>query len=251
MAITATGRGTSGAEVGAGGTGTNNLTPSGNCAAGSLLVAVYIYRNSGGGGADGFTSFTDTKSNTWTTQFTLKYDPAGADAGFMLRVLTTTQDGGTLTTGDTVTGQYNWNSGNGSVILLTELASNAGGTIGFLTGAIAASATSSASPTITSGTITVGDAIVGFGGSRLGTGTWSNDADTSNGSWVAAQQATFSAVYNAISQAKVVTGTATQTYNPTLSVANFQGLGWVSAHETPAATANPRRTTQIPQLLAQ
>src|ERR1051326_8772503 len=79
------------------------LSPASNFNAGKMAVLCVAYDNAGSGGSDPFSSISDTKGNTWTPRQNVLNDPGAASAGQCLRIFTTMQDVGTLTTGDTIT----------------------------------------------------------------------------------------------------------------------------------------------------
>lgn len=232
MAITGTDRGT----------GTNNtsattftLAPASNFAAGSMAVLVIAADNSNTSGvAHGTFTVTDTLSNTWTRRLSGLYDPGAANAGVEGAIFTTPMNGGTLTTGTTITVTF------GVVCVaeawtLMEVVPTAGSVIGYVNGAAGAGSATTA-PTITTGSITSGNMVIGALFNEQGTGqTVTGDADTTNGSWSAQQTAEIgstAAGMTVSSQRKIVTATATQTFNPTLGVSSDVFLGWIQLTET-------------------
>ena len=70
-----------------------------------MAVLVIAADNAGSGGAYSITTCTDTKGNTWTRQRSPLYDPGLASAGISGAIFTTPQNGGLLTTSDTITVQ--------------------------------------------------------------------------------------------------------------------------------------------------
>ncbi len=203
-----------------------------------MIVLVHCYANSGGGGADPWTSISDDLGNTWTPEQTLKYDPGAASAGLMVRIYSTPQDVGTLTTSTVVT--FGGVPATTATYAFIQFAGDAGSTLAVVGGAIG-TGSSTSNPTITTSSIPSGDAVVGVVGVRYaGTAyTWTADSDTSNGSWSTAQLKNSTGLSNPswalCSQFKVVTGTGTQTYNPTLSTSLASGPAWVQIHETAGA----------------
>src|SRR5262245_5932969 len=101
MALTGTDRGT----------GTHNtaatsftVTPASNLTAGALAVLCIAADNAHSSGTNFTTwSVTDTKGNTWTLRQDALNDPGAASAGIEGGIFTTAQNGGALTTGDTIT----------------------------------------------------------------------------------------------------------------------------------------------------
>jgi hypothetical protein len=94
----------------------------------------------------------------------------------------------------------------------------------------------SSAPTVTTGTIEVGDMVIAMVAMEAGTTqTLTSDADTTNGTWSAAQynEIRSSTSGSAIgSQRKVQTTTAsTQTFNPTLGLPCDLICSWISVRE--------------------
>lgn len=239
-----------GTDRGSGTSASNAFSPTSNCTAGALVVACLSYPNSGGGGTDPFTSFSDSHGNTWTLRQNILYDPGAASAGFCLRLYTSPQDVATLTTSSVLTmagpaiSYPKWT--------LMEFVAGAGNTATYVGGG-AGTPAANGTPTVTTASIPSADAVVGAAAAftTVAAGVWTGDSDTTNGSWSAQQ--TFSQAYGLTSQRKIVTGTATQTYNPTVTNIGTGGSGavWISVHETvPAGAANPPRRNPMPQLLA-
>jgi hypothetical protein len=106
-----------------------------------------------------------------------------------------------------------------------------------------------ANPTHTTGSITSGDIVIAALGIEASAAITA-DTDTSNGTWSSAQAATGGATTSAQqihTQYKVVTGTATQTYNVTIG-ANDWALSCVVLTETlnlPAAPTNLAGTAGV------
>lgn len=103
---------------------------------------------------------------------------------------------------------------------------------------IVASSTSNTTPSATSDSVIVGDAVVGIIATLGPSGdTFTADADTTNGSWSAATESgTSGGSAGANStlnvQTKVATGTGTQTYNPTLGTARWWLAGAIAINAT-------------------
>ena len=98
-----------------------------------------------------------------------------------------------------------------------------------------------ATPTITTTSIPVGDIVIGCAGGE-GNSTRTGDADTTNGTWSTAQQVGFGTTTSAqqvISQFKVQTTTAsTQTYNPTFATSHDGAINWIQYTQTRLPQAN-------------
>src|SRR4029078_10483383 len=95
----------------------------------------------------------------------------------------------------------------------------------------------SGTPTVTTGSIPSGSVVIGWGGAESAD-TWAGDADTTNGTWsthVHGASGTGTSGMSLTTQHKVVTATATQTYNPTLTSAE-QILGCMRIDEAATQT---------------
>ena len=87
------------------------FAPTSDATAGATLVIVITADNSVTGGAtNNINTVTDTKGNTWTKRQGPVYDNGVASAGIQGAWFDTFQDGGTLTTGDTVTVTFGANT---------------------------------------------------------------------------------------------------------------------------------------------
>jgi hypothetical protein len=243
MAITGTDRGAAAISTNA---TTGTFSPASNFAAGSWAVCCIGLNNSNTNGiAYSIFTVTDSLGNTWTKRISPLNDPALANAGVEAAIFTTSMDGGTLTTGTTITITTNVAT-VARVVTLMEVIPTGGSTIGYVTGA--SSTATSATPSIITGSITSGNMVVAaffveFGSDLIIT----QDADTTNGSWSAQQSTTVGGSLltglSMASQRKVVTATATQTYNPTLSSSEDLCIGWIELNET--AVGNRRRRLLI------
>lgn len=228
MALTGTNRGT--ATDATAGT-TFAIVPASNFAANSFGVLCVAADNAGSGGATTVmpATITDSVGNLWTRRQNAIYDPGAASAGVDTGIYTAPIS--TLTTAANIT--ITW-AGAASVAsqvsTLTEFVASVG-VPDYVTGGVGTGA-ASAVPTVTTGSITSGDAVVGMGGAESGN-TWVADADATNGAWSTMQAAAAGTGLTGMSitsQFKIVTGTATQTYNPTLTSAD-QILSWIQITE--------------------
>lgn len=231
------------------GTGTDNtsaltftVTPASNFSSGTLAVLVISADNSDTNGTAHSTfAVTDSHGNTWTRRFSLVLDPAGASAGCEGAVFTTTQTAGTLTTGSTITVTFDAAS-TAECWSLMEITPTAGHAITYVTNGNSGAFTNTA-PTVDTGSITSGNMVIGCLFNEQGTGqTVAEDGDSTNGSWSTQQTAEIGSAATGMtvaSQRKVVTGTATQTYNPTLGTASDSFVGWVQFSETPTSIIDP------------
>ena len=242
MAIVGTARGTgSGGALPSSPDTTATVAPSANFAAGSWGVLRISYDNSGALGIDPFVSCTDTKGNVWTSRVAGLYDPAGANEGICVRIFTTNQGIGTLTTGDTIT--VTVAPGVAYAITLMEVT---GTNLAYVTGGVNTGA-NTASPSVTTPSIASGHAIFGAGAAEF-TGDWTGDADTLNGTW--STQVTLGTSDNGdgdvciTTQHKIVNAAGAQTYNPTISPAADCILAWIELEEAAGGQA-PRSMNQF------
>lgn len=232
MAITGTDRGT----------GTNNtsattftLSPASNFAAGSWAVIVIAANNANTSGT-AYSTFTVTDSlgNVWRRRISPLYDPGAANAGVEGGIFTTDMNAGVLTTGTTITVTFNVASTAEAWTLMEIVPTSAMFAIDYVTGGVNTGAAST-TPTVTTSSITSGDIVIGGLFNEQGTGqTVTGDADATNGSWSTQQTAeigTTAAGMTVSSQRKVVTATATQTFNPTLGTSSDVILGWIALTE--------------------
>lgn len=239
-ALTVQSRGTGGNTTGA---TSVTVTPASNLAAGSMGVIVVAADNAGAGGnaANCNTSMTDSVSNIWTRRLDVWFDNGAASAGIELCIYTGTLTTALTTANNVVVGFSN--SVTAKSWTLTEIVPTTGFVPAFVTGAGGTGATS-ATPTVTTSSITSGNVVIG-GGAAEATLAWTGDADSTNGSWTNEQEignGTGTSGAAVTSQAKVVTATATQTYNPTLTSAD-QIIGWIQISE--AAAGMQRRVIWI------
>lgn len=241
------------------GNGTHNtasaslsVTPGSNFANKSMAVLMAAFDNSGTSGANPFTTVTDSVGNDWVARINQLNDPGVASAGCVLVIATSQMGVRPLTTGDTISVNFSPNV-TAKAWVLEEVSTNANETgVAYVTGNSNTLAASN-SPTITTSSIPVADIIVCANANEYGTAqTETGDADATNGSWTAAVVAeigTTTSGMNILSQTKIVTGAATQTFNPTYSggAATDNSTGWTQFTEV-AAPARAVRT--YPQLLA-
>lgn len=233
MALTGTDRGTGKHQTSA---SSFTLNPGSNFTAGALAVLCIAADNSStGGSTNNISSVTDSLGNLWRARQLPIFDNGSASAGVQGGIFTTDQSAGTLQTGTTVTVSF----GAATVAktwTLMEVTAAAGSQALVLTGANATGQTSSLAPTVTTGTIEVGDMVIAMVAMEAGTTqTLTSDADTTNGTWSAAQynEIGSSSSGSAIgSQRKVQTTTAsTQTFNPTLGLPCDLICSWISVRE--------------------
>ena len=234
MALTGTDRGSG--NNGTGGA-TFALNPGSNLTAGALAVLCIAADNSVTGGAsNNISSVTDSLGNVWHARQLPIFDNGAASAGVQGGIFTTDQGAGALTTGTTITVTFGTSTTAKSWTLM-EVTAASGSQAMFLTGANATGAAASTAPTVTTGTIAVGDMVIAMVAMEAGTAqTYTNDADTTNGTWSASQYnevgATTVAGSAIGSQRKLQTTTnSTQTFNPTLGTACDLICSWISVRE--------------------
>ena len=229
MAITATARGTGGNNTAA----TSIVcTPTSTIPAASAGVLVLAADNAAGGGAAQLpASVTDSVGNVWTRQLNPLYDPGAGSAGVELAFYVCADLTTALTSANNITFSGLASTTAKAYAFWQVAPTGATTKISYVTGA-AGTGAASATPTVTTSSIPTGDIVIGGGGAESAS-TWTGDADTTNGSWSAQQAAGFGTGTSGMSvttQYKVVTATATQTYNPTLTSAD-QILGWIQLTE--------------------
>lgn len=192
-----------------------------NCTAGRLLVLFLVYSNVNDDGSDvidGGSSMTDTQGNTWTTGETISNAfMTGAYSQVIVRSFYTWQNAGALSIGNTisVSGQHGDN-GHYPLYILYE----AGATypITFKTSGNASG--NGLYPTITTASLSTNDILFAISGIKPDYEYPANyDSDSSNGSWTAGDKKFDSSTIplQFISQYKVISGTGTQTFNPTFT----------------------------------
>lgn len=219
------------------------ITPGSNFAVNSMGVLCVAYDNSTTGGAAGgdpFVSIVDSAGHVWLSRQEVLNDPGAAAAGTTLRIFTCYMNSNPLTTSGSITITFSPTT-IAKAYALMEVAAAAGKTIQYIAGADGGDTTAAtASPTITTSSITTGDMVIGAVSLEAGTSqTVTDDTDSSNGSWSAGQYfevGTTTGGQVIHSQRKVVTGTGTQTYNPTFGIASDTCIAWIQLREVPLGT---------------
>ena len=237
MARSVTNRGT--AASNASSSTTYAFSPSGNYAAGSLAVLCVSADNSGAGGAaNNISSVTDSLGNPWTLVQLPIFDNGSVNAGIQGCIAVTNMRVGLLTTGTTITVTFA-DATTAKSYTLHEIVPTAGSVAAYLQGGVAAGQSGTTAPTMTTGSITVGNVLVALCAMEAGTTeTFTDDADATNGSWAASQYSEVGSTTggNCIGvQTKIQTTTAsTQTFNPTLGAAADTVGAWAEFAENPA-----------------
>lgn len=236
MALSRTGRGTGGNNT----TGTSHtVVPGSNMTPGTLGVLCIALDNAGSAGSTAAAPavpITDSAGNVWTRRVDGIFDNGAASAGVEVAIYTAALGYGLTTSQNLV---LSWIAGVSVVAKAWTLDewSAAAGKIPAFNQSGAGTGATTGTPTITTASITSGNAVIGVGGVESAD-TWAGDADTSNGSWSTHQHTGFgtgTSGMSVTSQAKVVTGTATQTYNPTCTSADTC-LAWIEIKEVNAYT---------------
>lgn len=231
MALTGTNRGSGNHNSAA---TSFTLNPGSNLTAGAMAVLCVAADNAGASGAAMATfSVTDSLGNTWTRRSSPLYDPGAASVGVEGAIFTTPMNVGTLVTGTVITVSFGGTSVTAKTWTLIEVVGSQGVPT-FKTQAVG-TGSATASPTVTTSSLTNGTLVVGAvfieGGTTL---TLTGDADTSNGNWSTAQSNKIGSTTSGsgiISQFKTVTATGTQTYNPTIGLSSDCIAAWISVGE--------------------
>lgn len=232
MAMTVTSRGAGSTNTA--GQSTLVISPTSNIAEGSTAVLCLSYDNSGTNGADPFTGVSDSKGNTWNGDANGLKDPGAASAGIAGRIQSCiVAKAGGLTTSDTITVAFGGITTVARAWALYEITPNTlGSNYAALFNSAAASQTS-ATPSITTTALDNATVLVACV-ARERNGTRTADSDTSNGSWANTQSTgvgTTTSGAEIICQTKIVTASATQTYNPTFGGASADGVNMWAYYE--------------------
>jgi len=248
MALTFTARGTG-----------SNTTSSTSCALtlttgvtftqGHWIVITVGYDNSGSSGADPYSSIATSITDTWTSRINQLNDPAAANAGNVLRIFTagplaanrTVANGGTL---GTIT------FGTASLVEVWTIWEVEGttGPVSYVTGGNTSGA-SGTSPTQTTASIAQSHGLIAAINSQYGTAqTYTDDTDTTNGSWSSSQKlgaGTTGAGQSILAQSKVVNAAGTQIFNSTLGTAASWTEGYVVFKESPSGFAQANAQIKV------
>lgn len=225
MALTATARGTGSRNTG--GETTYVISPTSDIAANTRAVLCLSVDNSGTSGAAPLTvtSVTDSLGNWWTRQAQQTNNGGGvANAGIVAAIYDVyiTKP---ITTSDTITVTFTTTT-VARAYTLWEVASSTAGMLPCpnhcLSSAVGGTSTT---PTVTTEkTMVTDELIIGVIAAEYGDGSITEDADTTNGSWSTSQEASVGTTTSGVeicSQYKVVTGNGTQTYNATITSADW------------------------------
>lgn len=232
-AITVNARGTGGNNTGA---TSVTVTPGSDSAAGSMGIVAIALDNAGSGGNTTIcaASSTDSVNNIWTRRLDVLFDNGPAAGGVEICIYTA-QLTTAFTTSNNVVISFSsvsvtakawtlWEAVPTSSAYMMQFLSAAGGT-GATTGA----------PSVTTVSITSGNVVIGLAGLEAAD-SWTGDGDTTNGSWSTHQHNGFGTGGTGMSvtaQSKVVTATATQSYDPTCTSADTM-IGYAVLTEIPS-----------------
>jgi len=189
-------------------------------AANELAVLTVAYDNGGAAGVDPFVSITDALGNTWTSVVSA-INNAGVNLGTVNRIFTCAQNVANIVASTIITISFGAISVTSKAAELTGLSSSFAGTSVIAFGGTATNTGNSNAASVVSASLIVGQCLVGSIASEQ-LAVLTGDSDTTNGTWTAIQQIsanTGSASTSQVvgTQAKVITGTGTQTYNNTCS----------------------------------
>jgi hypothetical protein len=232
MALTGTSRGSGTHNTAA---SSRAVSPSGTIPAGSIAVIVWALDNSGTSGVSRFSSMADSVGNTWSTPLNINKTAGTANDGTTLVMSwskLTTQLLNTNTITITLTGNV-----TPKCYAIHQITPAAGNSVEYVT---SGSTTGTGNVALTTGTIDNLQMVVCAAANEYGTAqTPTHDTDTTNGSWSTALYAevgTTGAGQNVASQRKVVTASATQTYNVSYSSSADYAAGWLSFKEVIGGT---------------
>jgi hypothetical protein len=212
------------------------FTPTSTLTAGTTGVMLYSTRNPGAlGSAKNFTqtTFNDSVGNTWTLRLNTIYDPGAASAGEEVAVYTAPIVTNVNTTTDniTVTMALSTSPRRASCYEVSGL----NGTPTYVASGgpdLAVSGQATTAVSMTTGTITTGDVVICVVSWHDNTAMSAFDSDTTNGTWSTGLEVGIGAVVGRQGrQYKIVTGTATQTWDVTLGVGVAWQPAWIQLRE--------------------
>jgi hypothetical protein len=196
-----------------------------------MVVLVVAADNAGTNGADSITTASDAKGHTYTARATTGRDPGAANAGCTVRVFTATVGSGGMASTDQITVNFSPNTTSKAAVVwrVTGL-----GAPEFV--AITKQNNFTNNPLAeTTGTITDTHAVI-CGLAVESNGSLTFDSDTTNGTWTSGAQTTADTGTSDTSiivgsQCKIVTATATQTWNVTLPGSRDWALAAITVKE--------------------
>ena len=209
------------------------------------LVARVAVDNSGGGGAAPGRTVTDTGSNTWTVTTAALQDPGVASAGATCyiaysKVVTP------LTTADSIT--FTWGSGSPAA---KAVAIDSWSGIDYITNPIAVANVRAngltGTPSVTIVPTATGQLVYGaLAIEGLISDTYTEDTDTTNGSWVTLTASTSGGASFDVAQTirgayKLVTASGSQTWDPAITARDWAQSTIVFAVAPPVPPSPPPR----------
>ena len=233
MALVGTDRGTGTHNTGA---TSFNLTVGGNFAEGSIAVLIVAADNSSSGGStNDFSTIVDlSQGNSFQARQLPIFDNGAASAGVQGIIATSEQHEGLLQSGQLISVSFGSSPVAKAWTLMEVKSDDPRKSVKFVQGANGTGATTT-TPTITTGSITNTNMVIAAIFNEQGTGqTITQDGDATNGTWSTQQTAeigTTATGMSVASQRKVVTASATQTYNPTLGVSSDLIMSWIELTE--------------------
>jgi hypothetical protein len=245
MTITFTGAGTA---VSATGASSQAVTTTTAFAVGDYIVAFMAYDNTGGGGADPVSGVTSMAVSAGSvvggSAMTGLNDPGAASAGLAARA-DIRKVTGAIASGSTVTVSWSGTVTIRSVVLMKVSTDVSGATLNARinsgNGSTMTNTVGAATATLVTPSATAGEGVLGYAGHENGA-AFTGDADTTNGTWSAvygAFQGTGATGMAAYFQAKVVTATATQSWDITGTSSD-----WIQGATIFTETAPPPAVTQ-------
>jgi len=188
---------------------------------GDMIVVCVAADNQGSAGAISIASVTDSKSHTYTSRVSRNNDPGTASSGASVAIFTAPVTTA-MTTSDTVTINFSPNTTSKAAVLW-EIAAGATEFPKYLSNG--GSTGSGTNPSLQSTSIGSGDAVI-YALAAESNATLTGDSDTTNGNWSTlytdvGNTGTSLTSMRVGSQYKVTTGTATQTWNTTLTTSDW------------------------------
>ena len=188
---------------------------------GDMIVVCVAADNQGSAGAISIASVTDSKSHTYTSRVSRNNDPGTASSGASVAIFTAPVTTA-MTTSDTVTINFSPNTTSKAAVLW-EIAAGATEFPKYLSNG--GSTGSGTNPSLVSTSIGSGDAVI-YALAAESNATLTGDSDTTNGNWSTlytdvGNTGTSLTSMRVGSQYKVTTGTATQTWNTTLTTSDW------------------------------
>ena len=243
MALTGTNKGAAGTKAST--ATTLVFSPLNNCAAGSLVLLALACDNARSGGLS-FLVFTVSDNagggtNVWPLIRSALYDPAGTNAGVVGGIFARPTTAPALTVTDSIT--VTWDTAvTAKAWTLTEIVGSFGVPTVVSSNTAGAGVYNAASPpSISIGTVVDANLVLAAAFSENTTSStsapWVGDADIISGSWSTIQTIwSGAATTNDVgigTQYKVVTGTGTQTFNPTIAAGGTPDcvFAWVVVNE--------------------